>query len=368
MPPVSTPSPIGKRPPERLIKAFMDGDHGIAKFSRLVAQAGSPPGKENAKRGSGNNKKKKRRGNNKKKGKKKGAATGTPVDFNLRVVPWTAPRGEVATLLTEAALRGALGQLKVLLAVEGIDPNRASKPRGATPLYVAAQEDRVDAIELLLGHSKIDVNQPTAAQGATPLFVAAQNGFLGSVQPVEILCRTLFFRSNTLHLHSSLRPDAHSRCVLRGSFDRLLLGVDRIDVNKATKAGATNELLLSRERLSRMTPLFRAAQLGRAAVVRVLVGRDGIDLGRRGEAQEEIGPETPLEVARRRGHWDVVKVLEAAAAGGGKNDEDAEPDEPQQEDPDDNDEQGNDDHAPPEEEETDGSSDSSSSPRFEELD
>ena len=155
--------------------------------------------------------------------------------------------------------------------------------------------------------------------------------------------------------------------MLRGSFDRLLLGVDRIDVNKATKAGATNELLLSRERLSRMTPLFRAAQLGRAAVVRVLVGRDGIDLGRRGEAQEEIGPETPLEVARRRGHWDVVKVLEAAAAGG-KNDEDAEPDEPQQEDPDDDDEQGNDDHAPPEEEETDGSSDSSSSPRFEELD
>lgn len=57
------------------------------------------------------------------------------------------------------------------------------------------------------------------------------------------------------------------------------------------------------------TPLHQACQKGQAAAARVLLGHAGIDT----EMEDEAGF-TPLEVARRAGHGEIVELLEQHAA------------------------------------------------------
>ena len=177
--------------------------------------------------------KKKKRGGKKGKGKKGGGAQ--QINYNALVVELVG--GGKATLLGEAAARGHLGVLELLLRIEGIKVNRGSEPDGATPLFAAAQHDHVACVARLLAEAGIEVNRATEG-GITPLFMACQNGCVRSV--------------------------------------KLLLAKEGIRVNQATHDDATSNYNDSNGQwcatmpFASVTPLRIAAQKGHLEVVRML--------------------------------------------------------------------------------------------------
>jgi len=115
--------------------------------------------------------------------------------------------GDGATPLWIAAKQGQCDVVGLVLAVEGVQVNKASN-RGVTPLYVAAQEGHGDVVRLLLAMEGVQVNK-ASKRGVTPLYVDAQED--------------------------------------HGDVVRLLLAMEGVQVNKASKRGVTQLLMAARK-------------------------------------------------------------------------------------------------------------------------
>ena len=109
--------------------------------------------------------------------------------------------------------------VKLLLAQDGIEVNKARTDDGTTPLFMACQEGHFEVVKLLLAQDGIEANKACTADGSTLLYMACQQG--------------------------------HSEVV------KLLLAQDGIEVNKA--------------RNDQVTPLYMACFIGHLAVAHVLV-------------------------------------------------------------------------------------------------
>lgn len=159
------------------------------------------------------------------------------------------------TPLRWAAFKGHAAVVRVLLGAAEIDVNAVDK-FGVTPLGFAAVNGHVEVVKLLLGVPGIEVNR--ADDGRTPLYEASLKGH------VEVVVA--------------------------------LLAADDIDVNRADEHG-------------KRTPLHWAAHHGRREIVRALLTVPGIRIN---QVDKEV--KTPLWIASKEGHAEVVKALVAAGA------------------------------------------------------
>jgi ankyrin repeat protein len=193
--------------------------------------------------------------------------------------------------------------LVVALASLGADMN-AESGDGATPVFIAAQEGHLEVVKAL---ASLGANVNAARQsGATPVFVAAAQGHVEIVRILAWLGANL----NTA-MNNGATPvfiaarNGHTEVVKA-------LGSLGVDVNAPMNDGAT--------------PLFIAAAIGYDRVASALVSL-GADVNFRRTARKwtqwyidtchvdgEEGDWTPLMIAARNGHAEVVKVLVKAGA------------------------------------------------------
>ena len=71
--------------------------------------------------------------------------------------------------------------VKLLLSMDGIDPNKALADDGRTPLVMASEKNHVEVVKLLLSMDGIEPNKALTGDGATPLWQAS---CLGHVEVV----------------------------------------------------------------------------------------------------------------------------------------------------------------------------------------
>jgi beta-lactamase regulating signal transducer with metallopeptidase domain len=197
------------------------------------------------------------------------------------------------TALLEASEKGDVGRMKRLLD-RGAKANAVIRGDGS-PLIAAARRGRLAAMEMLIA-AGADVNLGVEGDG-NPLIVAAQKGHLEGVR---------------LLLHRGADIDRG----VPGDGNALIMaaGAGQIEVVRfLLDQGAALEKVVPGDE----NPLIHACEAGQAEVVRLLLQR-GADVnarvwaegwdGRRGEWR------TPLSMARRNGHQDVVTILRAAGA------------------------------------------------------
>ena len=78
------------------------------------------------------------------------------------------------TPLCMACLNGNTEIAKLLLEQDGIEVNKAMTDDGSTPLFVACKEGYSEIVKRLLAHNGIEVNKATTDDGTTPLYIACQ--------------------------------------------------------------------------------------------------------------------------------------------------------------------------------------------------
>ena len=194
--------------------------------------------------------------------------------------------------LLEASQEGELVRMQRL--IDSGARAGAVLPGDGTPLIAAARSGNVAALELLIG-AGADVNRGVEGDGS-PLIAAAQAGHLDAV-------RLLLGRGASID--AGIPGDGNALIMAAGS--------GRADVVRfLLDQGAGIETVVPGDE----NALIHASEAGEAAVVRLLIER-GADVNARVPAQDHRGRtewRTPLSMARRGGHGDVVRILEAAGA------------------------------------------------------
>lgn len=90
------------------------------------------------------------------------------------------------TGLWNAAWKGHLEVVQLLLSTPGIYPNKATTADRVTPLFMASQEGHEDIVRALLADKRVDPNIPRTEWKDTPLIMAA---IKERVEVVKILLR-----------------------------------------------------------------------------------------------------------------------------------------------------------------------------------
>ena len=216
--------------------------------------------------------------------------------------------GATQTALDVACRKGHAAVVKLLLAVDGIDPHKGyfwKNGASQTPLYEAHPE----AAELLLAVDGIDVHRGyTFDDGTTTRTPLARAWLSGDAAAVK----TLLGFGGGIDVHKGLeREEATEAPLALAAFSghadvvKLLLGVSGIDVHAGFTWGDT----------SRQTPLDAACKSGHAEVVKLLLAVDGIDFYD-GFVSEDDETRTPLFTAAQNGRSEVVAALLGASNGG----------------------------------------------------
>ena len=91
----------------------------------------------------------------------------------MRLVRTRQELDDGVTVLYMACQDGHVAVVKLLLAHDGIDVNKARPDDGTTPLFMACQEGLGEIVTLLLAHGGVAANKIETA-GLTPLYVACQ--------------------------------------------------------------------------------------------------------------------------------------------------------------------------------------------------
>ena len=169
-----------------------------------------------------------------------------------------------ATPLMLAARQGNQGTVSLLLAQDGINPDKPGNS-GRTPLWDASCNGHEGVVRLLLARDDVNPDEP-GRYGGTPLWWASYRGHEGVV--------------------------------------RLLLARDDVNPNKPVISGGT--------------PLWWASYGGHEGVVRLLLARDDVNPN-----QPDKDGETPFCVASSHGHKGIASLLlSQGAINPGKRDND----------------------------------------------
>lgn len=240
-------------------------------------------------------------------------ATGAAVLACVLPITFLVQRPDRPSTLSayEAALAGDLQELQS--HVYWKSDLKSTNLFGYTPLHAASGKGHWEAAELLLAHGA-DVNRVNS--GETPLHLAAGEGQIGMVELLLSRGADVDGRSNTDTPLSRAAEKGHTQVV-----NLLLEHKAKLNPNgtlsdaplvRAVREGHADvaSLLLAagadtgvKSSVSRWTALHWAASGDRVDLVRLL-----LDKGADASLQSEEG-ETPLDVAKRFGHTDVVKLL-----------------------------------------------------------
>ena len=194
--------------------------------------------------------------------------------------------------LLRAADRGALDEMRRLMDA-GAHADAALAGDGS-PLIAAARGGRVPAMELLIG-AGADVNRGVEGDGS-PLIAAASGGHLEAVR---------FLLGRGASIDAGVPGDGNALLMAAGE------GHDDV-VRLLLDQGAGIETVVPGDE----NALIHACEAGQAGVVRLLLER-GANVNARVLATGPDGRSewrTPLSMARRGRHAEVVRILEAAGA------------------------------------------------------
>ena len=155
----------------------------------------------------------------------------------LRTMDVNARTKGGSTALRAAAHAGHARCVAQLLALKGVDPNRADE-RGSTPLRTAAYNGHYHCVQALLEAPGVDPNA-SGIDGSTPLYVAANQG--------RVLCLELLLQDAAAH---TMMGDGGGDAV------KVLAGSLMEDASKLTCSGSKVKPVLSSQQApsSRLTP------------------------------------------------------------------------------------------------------------------
>ncbi|KAG2488331.1 hypothetical protein HYH03_013181, partial [Edaphochlamys debaryana] len=206
------------------------------------------------------------------------AASGVWTENGFKNKSWTP--------LHAAASKGHTGVIQPLLKAEA-DKEKANA-RGSTALYLAAVEGHVEAVELLLAAGANP--EPRRPDGWTPLTAAATGGLSGHTCTVEALLRAGADVNKA-------GPDGQTALYLAAQHGHLgMLGA-------LLAAGASVEQ--ADETSFGWTPLMAASWNGHLEAVTALLAAGA---NKDASYQKSL---TALDLARSRGHSEVVELLRA---------------------------------------------------------
>jgi ankyrin repeat protein len=188
-----------------------------------------------------------------------------------------------STPLYITAQEGHHETVKFLLAYTYIDVNLRFK-RGFTPLYVAARNGHLKVVELLLKHKYIFINAADD-DGSTALYVAAQNG-----HDKVVSC-----------LLADPRIDVNQNFL--GGYIPLYLAAQNGHTAVVKALLTHQDTVINHVAPNEATSLFVASQYGHDAVVKLLLAHPDINI------YKKCMGETALDTALRKGHASIAQLL-----------------------------------------------------------
>jgi ankyrin repeat protein len=191
--------------------------------------------------------------------------------------------------LASAAMGGSVPMVKYLVEEAGADERRADSD-GVTPLIAAVKNGRADVVAYLLGRPGADIEEAQTKQGITALDFAVNSGHL---EVVKVLVAA----------GARLEPRAGEE--LGALASAITGGFLKVVKYLVEEAGADVTHVGPRGN----TYLMGAAIDGRADILAYLLGRPGVSINAR-----RASGETAIDLACRKGHLEVVKLLVAAGA------------------------------------------------------
>jgi len=204
--------------------------------------------------------------------------------------------GKVGELLWKAASQNDLEALTELLlpgASSQSDVNWTDPDHSRTPLYRACSHGHRDVVIKLLRDPRVQVNKANAA-GATPFFLACQQGH---TEVVRVLLRDP--RIDVAKPDNDMITPFFMVCA-RGNLEiaRMMLLDRRVDINAPTKTNTTALWFACQEGFFPVVEWILAAREGVLTTVKTVTGSNAWN------------GKTPREMAAKRGHEDIAKLLE----------------------------------------------------------
>ncbi|WP_456696278.1 ankyrin repeat domain-containing protein [Aeromicrobium sp. P5_D10] len=194
------------------------------------------------------------------------------------------------TALMVASARGN-AQLVAILLTAGADPLRVERQMGATALHKAAQGGNGDVVSLLLDHGAF-IDQQSPSLGNTALMDAVLQK---QPEAVRVLLRRGARTDVMNHWHQTAAELAH-------------------EDGREAIAGLIRDHDATNARTVASLSLFAAAKAGDLATVEQLIAGGAVLNERHPIVGGFDDDYTPLGVATREGHVDVVELLLAAGA------------------------------------------------------
>lgn len=192
--------------------------------------------------------------------------------------------GMNGTTIHIAASGGHVDVLKLLLAVEGADPNATDELSGYTPLCHAALRGLDHVIEYLIYSGGADPNCTTRYYEQTPLWLAKEP------RTVKTLLATGRVNINQQDV-STNSPLLHACNTGNLEKVKLLIAEEACDVNLQNNDG--------------FAPLTKAVYECYPEIVRLLVAVDGINVN----ISNGSDYSSPLIIAITKGYADIVRIL-----------------------------------------------------------
>ncbi|XP_071181382.1 ankyrin repeat domain-containing protein 50-like [Mytilus edulis] len=162
------------------------------------------------------------------------------------------------------------------------DINKCRDNDGVSPLFMACQEGHTEVVQMLISN-KTDINKCRDNDGVSPLFMACQEGHTEVVQ--------MLINNNTdiNKCQDTGESPLYIACCNGHTEVIQMLINNKADINKCIRTG--------------VSPIFMACYIGHVKVVELLLKHEA-------DCNIKWRGLTPLDIARRKNHTNIVHLLQ----------------------------------------------------------
>ncbi|KAJ5447596.1 hypothetical protein N7445_002417 [Penicillium cf. griseofulvum] len=198
-----------------------------------------------------------------------------------------------STVLTLAATRGDDQLVKILLCVEGVNPDSRNR-EGCSPLFLAAGEGHIEIVKLLIATNAVQLDAKDSTKHRTPLLSSLIAGH-------DAISKLLV---------DSGAQDLDCGDPLSGGRTALSIAAERGNETLFNLLLATGKVNPNSKSTYNRTPLSYASESGATGIVSRLLNAEGADPN----LTDTNYGRTPLSWAAANGHFEVVQILLQSAA------------------------------------------------------